>query len=220
MIRIKSSPDRLRRYDAGRRAVKEKSAWARVGAALSETLSELPALRVMRRLRAWTAGSEFCRPPAAGTIEILEPLVKQIRARRPNVTIILRGDSGFARDQTRAWCEDNSIYYVLGLAKNARLTAAIQEEPAQAKAGFEQTGQATRVFKDFRYRTKDGWTRRRRVVGKAEQTVTAHNAQTHRQMAFPRAMRKAVRNAGQSRFSITKSSCFWKKEGWTLGHCC
>ena len=106
--------------------------------------------------------------PAAATIEILEPLVKQIRARWPNVTIILRGDSGFARDQTMAWCEDNTVHYVLGLAKNARLTAIIQEELAQAKAGFEQTGQATRVFKDFRYRTKDSWTRERRVVGKAE----------------------------------------------------
>jgi len=67
-----------------------------------------------------------------------------------------------------AWCEDNKIHYVLGLAKNPRLTAAIQEELARAKAGFEQTGQATRVFKDFRYRTRDSWTCQRRVVGKAE----------------------------------------------------
>ena len=106
--------------------------------------------------------------PAAGTIEILAPLVKQIRARWPEVTIILRGDSGFARDGTMAWCEDNKIHYVLGLAKNPRLTAAIEEELAQAKAGFEQTGEATRVFKDFRYRTRDSWTCQRRVVGKAE----------------------------------------------------
>ena len=40
--------------------------------------------------------------PGAGTIEILEPLVKQIRARWPDVTIILRGDSGFAREKTPA----------------------------------------------------------------------------------------------------------------------
>jgi len=92
--------------------------------------------------------------PGAGIIEIIEFLVKQIRARWPDVTIILRDDSGFARDKTTVWREDNSVEYVLGLGKNARLTPAIEKELAQAKAGFEQTGKATRVFKDFRYRTK------------------------------------------------------------------
>ena len=113
--------------------------------------------------------------PAAGTIDILEPLVKQIRARWPNMTIILRGDSGFARDATMAWCEDNSVHYVLGLPKNARLTTAIEEELVQAKTGFQQTGQATRVFKDFRYRTRDSWTCQRRVVGKAEHLADGAN---------------------------------------------
>ena len=38
----------------------------------------------------------------------------------------------------------------------------------QAQQLFEQTGQATRLFKDFTYRTHKSWSRARRVVGKAE----------------------------------------------------
>ena len=38
----------------------------------------------------------------------------------------------------------------------------------QARAQFEESGNAARVFKDFVYRTKKSWSRQRRVVGKAE----------------------------------------------------
>ncbi len=106
--------------------------------------------------------------PAQGAVEELERIVVQVRAAWPQVQIVIRGDSGFCRDAIMTWCEDHRVDYVLGLAKNARLTAAIQEELQKAQAGYEKTGQATRIFKDFRYRTLDSWSRERRVVGKAE----------------------------------------------------
>jgi len=105
---------------------------------------------------------------SAGTVELLERIVGQIRLRWPEVRIIIRADSGFAREEIMAFCEANGVHYVLGLAKNSRLTAAIAEELAAAEAEWERTHQAARRFRDFRYCTRDSWTRARRVVGKAE----------------------------------------------------
>ena len=73
------------------------------------------------------------------------------------------------------WCEDNGVDYLFGLAKNKRLLAMLEPELQQAREGFEQSGQASRVFKDFRYRTLDSWSRERRVVGKAEHLAKGQN---------------------------------------------
>ncbi|MCP4557320.1 MAG: IS1380 family transposase [Herbaspirillum sp.] len=106
---------------------------------------------------------------SAGTVELLEALVGQIRRRWPDTQIIVRADSGFAREAIMAWCEANAgVDYVLGLARNSRLVAEIADELAEARSEWEQTGQAARRFKDFTYRTLDSWSRTRRVVGKAE----------------------------------------------------
>jgi hypothetical protein len=112
---------------------------------------------------------------SAGTVELLERMVSQIRLRWPRTHIILRGDSGFARDEIMAFCEAQGVDYVLGLAKNSRLTAEIAEEQAQAEAEWELSGQPARRFKDFRYRTLSSWTRSRRVVGKAEHLAKGAN---------------------------------------------
>ena len=105
---------------------------------------------------------------AFGVVEQVARIVAQIRSRWPDVKITVRGDSGFARDDLMAWCEGNGVDYVLGLAKNARLKAAIGQELEAAKAKSEATGEAVRLFRDFRYRTHKSWSRERRVVGKAE----------------------------------------------------
>ena len=69
-----------------------------------------------------------------------------------------------------AWCEQNRVDFVFGLARNARLVAEIEAELAQAEAEASSTGKAARRYKDFRYATLDSWSRRRRVIGKAEWT--------------------------------------------------
>jgi hypothetical protein len=106
--------------------------------------------------------------PAKGAVPVLEWLIPRIRSRWPEVRIILRADSTFSREQIMAWCEGHSMDYVLGLQKNSRLVETLSEELSQAKAMWEQSGQAARVFKDFRYQTRESWSRERRVVGKAE----------------------------------------------------
>ena len=108
------------------------------------------------------------RDAADGTVEELERIVGRIRKRWPGVEIWLRGDSGFCRDELLAWCEAQGVEYVLGIAQNPRLKRSLAPEMERARQECERTGQAARVFKDFRYRTLDSWSRERRVIGKAE----------------------------------------------------
>jgi hypothetical protein len=112
---------------------------------------------------------------SAGTREELERIVDQIRSHWPEVKILVRGDSGFCREELMSWCEAHGVDYVLGIAKNERLKASIAEELTVAEALHEETGRAARVFKDFRYRTLKSWSRERRVVGKAEHLSQGSN---------------------------------------------
>ena len=105
---------------------------------------------------------------AAGCVEEVARLVQQLRQAWPEVRIIVRGDSGFCREELMAWCEAHQVDYVLGLAKNERLRAEIAAERAQAAAQYQQTGQAARIFTEFTYQTRQSWSRPRRVVAKAE----------------------------------------------------
>ena len=62
---------------------------------------------------------------SAGAVEEVARVVAQIRQRWPWVRILLRGDSGFAREELMAWCEANRVDFLFGLARNERLQAAI-----------------------------------------------------------------------------------------------
>jgi len=112
---------------------------------------------------------------SAGTEDVLAWLVPMIRSRWPEVRIIVRGDSGFARDGIMAWCEANGVDYVFGLAKNSRLSSILGDALAAARTQWEATRAAARVFHDFRYRTLKSWSRERRVVGKAEHLAGGPN---------------------------------------------
>jgi len=107
---------------------------------------------------------------AAGAVEEVARVVARIRARWPRTRILLRADSGFAREDLMAWCEANGVDFVLGLQKTERLIAAIKDELAQAEAKSRRTGRPERRFKSFMWTTRASWSRRRRVVAKAEWT--------------------------------------------------
>ena len=114
--------------------------------------------------------------PASGVLPELARIVTQLRAAWPEVRIILRGDSGFCRDEIMSFCEgDSQLDYVLGLAKNSRLIEEIGPELGQAQQSYESTQHSARVFKDFRYRTRKSWSCERRVVGKAEYLAKGEN---------------------------------------------
>jgi Transposase DDE domain group 1 len=101
--------------------------------------------------------------------------VKQVRKRWPEVRIILRGDSGFCRDELMNWCECHQVDYVFGFSRNDRLQALIEPQMQEAAAEHEKTKKPARVFTEFPYRTLRSWSAERRVVAKAEQLVGKKN---------------------------------------------
>ena len=105
---------------------------------------------------------------SAGAVDEVERIVAQIRARWPRVKVLLRADSGFAREELMAWCEANAVDYLFGLARNERLVGTIALELAAAAAESLAQGSPARRFADFAWRTRDSWSRERRVVAKAE----------------------------------------------------
>jgi hypothetical protein len=112
---------------------------------------------------------------SAGSVEELQRIVAQIRSVWSQVRIVVRGDSGFCREELLAWCEANRVDYLLGLAKNERLKAEIEKEMEEAKAQYQQTGRAARLFQEFVYQTRESWSRARRVVAKAEHLEKGEN---------------------------------------------
>lgn len=105
----------------------------------------------------------------AGSLAELRRIVGQIRQRWPEVHIILRGDSGFCRDELMSWCEQCGVDYVFGFARNERLRRLIDQALAEAAHKWEETKKPARVFVEFPYQTTTGsWNHPRRVVAKAE----------------------------------------------------
>jgi hypothetical protein len=107
---------------------------------------------------------------AQGAVPALEKIVAAIRKRCPKARIIVRGDSGFGREEIMAWCESQrEVYYCLGLAKNSVLIEKLGPALALARARHCLSGGASvREFTQFEYRTRESWSRSRRVIGKAE----------------------------------------------------
>jgi hypothetical protein len=115
---------------------------------------------------------------AAGCVEELKRMVQQIRVRWPKVRIIIRGDSGFCRNELMSWCEEEkekavkkglgAVDFCLGLARNSRLEAEIESALQEAKGQFHKSGKAARVYGEFFYQTRESWDQERRVIAKAE----------------------------------------------------
>jgi hypothetical protein len=107
---------------------------------------------------------------AAGSVGELARIVRQLRDRWPKVRIVLRADSGFAREELMVWCERNAVDYLFGLARNVRLVRTIGAELEEVRAESSLTGRPARRFKDFAWTTRKSWSCQRRVVAKAEWT--------------------------------------------------
>jgi hypothetical protein len=107
---------------------------------------------------------------AAGSVQEVARIVAQLRRRWARVRILLRADSGFAREDLMAWCEANGVDFLFGLAKTERLIAEIKTELDLAAAKSRRSGKPERRFKDLMWTTRASWSRRRRVVAKAEWT--------------------------------------------------
>ncbi|MEM7390709.1 MAG: IS1380 family transposase [Verrucomicrobiota bacterium] len=127
----------------------------------------------------WAELRDCKRDASAGTVDALKKIIPIIRERfGRKVRIIVRGDSGFARDEIMAWCEDEEeVYYCFGLARNNRLSAELKPLFEKLDKAFESGSESIpcRRFKDFEYRTLNSWSCSRRVIGKAEVLAKGRN---------------------------------------------
>ena len=114
---------------------------------------------------------------AAGVVAALEKIVAAIRKRCRRARLIVRGDSGFCREEIMAWCEGQAeVYYCLGFAKNSALVERLGPALAQAQRRWCLCGgNPVREFAEFAYQTARSWSRSRRVIGKAEVTAQGPN---------------------------------------------
>lgn len=114
---------------------------------------------------------------AHGVVPALEQILAAIRKRCRRARIIVRGDSGFCREEIMAWCESQAeVYYVLGLAKNSVLVDKLAPALVEVRMRHCLSGAAAiRAFAEFEYCTVKSWSRSRRVVGKAEITAEGEN---------------------------------------------
>jgi Txe/YoeB family toxin of Txe-Axe toxin-antitoxin module len=113
--------------------------------------------------------------PSEGCLPEIQRIVERIREKWPEAEIILRADSGFARERIMKWCEESGVDYVFGLAKNSRLKERVEDLMAEVEQKAEEIGEPVRRFKDFFYRTLDSWSQKRRVVAKAEHLTDKAN---------------------------------------------
>jgi len=106
-----------------------------------------------------------------GAVEALKKIVPAMRRRFGNkVQIVVRGDSGFARDTIMDWRERNELFYCFGMARNSRLEGKLASVFERLRSE-QQDGlleYPVREFVEIEYRTLQSWSRKRRVVGKAE----------------------------------------------------
>ena len=139
----------------------------------------LPLYAFVGHLPLWAQLRTSDHDAATGVVAALEKIVTAIRQRCRRARIMVRGDSGFCREEIMAWCEApanaGKVYYCLGLARNCTLIEKLDPELANARLRYCLTGTNVRVFGQFEYQTVRSWSRSRRVIGKAEVGLLGDN---------------------------------------------
>jgi hypothetical protein len=115
--------------------------------------------------------------PLQGVIPALAMIYGKIASCWPDTRIVVRGDSGFCREELMSFCERRAIDYLFGLAKNSVLLQMLSTTMAASKEQYQRgDGTTVRRFADLHYRTTSGtWSRTRRVIGKAEHSGEGAN---------------------------------------------
>lgn len=104
---------------------------------------------------------------AKGARNVIRRIVKQIRGHWPKVKILVRGDSGFVRENLVRWCEANQVDYIFGLARNDYLLAKASKARSRAAMAMVETNRTAKVFGHFAHMPRSKtWARPRHVITK------------------------------------------------------
>jgi hypothetical protein len=138
----------------------------------------LPLYVVVGDIPLWVQLRTSDQNAVAGVVPALEQIVAAIGKRCKGARIIVRGDSGFCREEIMTWCESQrpGVFYCLGLCKNNKLIEKLAPTLVRARAQRCLTGApSARAFSEFEYQTRESWSRVRRVIGKAEVMAEGDN---------------------------------------------
>jgi hypothetical protein len=106
-------------------------------------------------------------PAGLGARGILRSLLRKLRAAFPGATFRVRLDGGFASPKLFLFLEREQVEYVVAMASNRRLEKRAHRLLGRARVLSRQTGQTAHLYGETRYAAKK-WTRKRRVIMKAE----------------------------------------------------
>lgn len=118
----------------------------------------------------WSELQTCDETPSRHSVHAVRTIVERLRAQPgwQQVRFIVRGDSGFCRDDLMAWCEANDVGFVLGLQTNPRLEKTISQALDHNLTIARRDNEAYATYHAFDYRTLKSWSRTRRVSAKAE----------------------------------------------------
>jgi hypothetical protein len=98
---------------------------------------------------------------------LIKLLVSRLRKAWPSTRFIVRADSGFCRRRLLHWCERSGVGYIIGLARNARLHAAVEIAEASLADAYADSGVKQRLIGELVYAARS-WSRERRVITRLE----------------------------------------------------
>jgi len=113
-----------------------------------------------------------------GAVDILGPIVAQLRAAWPGVRILVRADNGLGVPAVYEFCEAEQLDYVIGYASNAVLERATAQALADVELYYRFYGSRdphVQRFEEIRDYQAGTWTHARRVIAKVE--INPHGSQ-------------------------------------------
>jgi hypothetical protein len=108
-------------------------------------------------------------PTGAEVTLVLRHVVRHLRARWPEVEILVRGDSHYGRPEAMSWCERNRVGYIFGLAGNAVLMRLVQGDITRTLIDRERYPEPDKIrrYGELRYGARS-WKAERRVIARIE----------------------------------------------------
>jgi hypothetical protein len=107
--------------------------------------------------------------PTRGVKWLLHHVVPALRARYPDVVIIVRGDGGFGVPKVINTCRHLQVRFCLGKPQNAVLHRLSERVQMRAAVAYSVTKRSERLYDEFAY-AAGSWKQAERTIVKAEVT--------------------------------------------------
>lgn len=100
-------------------------------------------------------------------VQLLKPIVAELRKAWPDVEILLRADAGFATPVLYRFCEDNGLEYLIGFAASAPLKQQTKWALDWLSERFQRDAEPCKWRGGFTHQAKS-WDHPRRILYKVE----------------------------------------------------